>query len=49
MGVYDNGELLGISYEECAESILVLYHISSVLQAKLEVLLVRLGQEGYSV
>mgnify|MGYP000970965221 CR=1 FL=1 len=28
VGVHDNGELIGISYEECAETILVLYHIS---------------------
>lgn len=49
VGVHDNGELIGITYEECAQSLHVLYHISSVLQAKLEVMLVRLGIEGYSV
>lgn len=49
VGVHDNGELIGISYEDCAETVLVLFHISNVLQAKLEVLLVRLGIEGYSV
>lgn len=49
MGVHDNGELIGITYEECAQSLHVLFHIASVLQAKLEVMLVRLGIEGYSV
>ena len=47
--MHDNGELIGITYEECAETLLVLFYISTFLQAKLQVTLVRLGYEGYSV
>lgn len=49
VGVHDNGEMIGIGFDECFETILVLYHMARVLQAKLEVILVRLGTEGYSV
>ena len=47
--MHDNGEMIGITHEECCETLLVLYHISTVLHAKLEVTLGRLGYEGYSV
>ena len=49
IGVHDNGERIGVTYEECAETILVLFHIAKVLDAQIEILDVRLGTEGYSV
>ena len=49
VGVHDNGEMIGIEYEEAVKTILVLFHMSNELGAKLEVILVRLGYEGYSV
>lgn len=49
VGVHDNGELIGIEYEEIIYTMLALFHMSQILQAKLEVILVRLGAEGYNV
>lgn len=49
VGVHDNGEMIGIDFDECFETILVLYHMSKQLNATLEVMLVRLGTVGYSV
>lgn len=49
VGVHDNGELIGIEYEEAIYTMLALFHMSHMLQAKLEVMLVRLGSEGYNV
>ena len=31
IGVHDNGERIGVTYEECAETILVLYHMAKML------------------
>jgi len=49
IGVHDNGQLIGIEQEEIFETMLVLFHIATSLEATLEVCQVRLGQEGYSV
>ena len=49
IGVHDNGERIGITYEQCAETILALYHMSQSLAAKLQIEAVSLGTEGYSV
>jgi len=35
IGVHDNGERIGISYEECAETLLVLFHMAQSLEAEL--------------
>lgn len=31
VGVHDNGEMIGIGFDECFETILVLYHMAKVL------------------
>ena len=49
IGVHDNGQVVGIEQEEIFETMLVLFHIATQLEATLEVCLVRLGPEGYSV
>ena len=49
IGVHDDGDLVGITQEECGHSILALYHMSNKLGATLEVLQVRLGSYGYNV
>ena len=49
LGVHDNGEVIGIEQEEIFESVLVLFHISSQIEAALDITKVRLGPEGYSV
>ena len=49
MGVADDGQVIGIEQEEIFESMLVLFHIATELEAKLEVQQVRLGTEGYNV
>ena len=41
--------MIGIDFDQCFETILVLYHMAKVLQAKLEVIQVRLGTVGYNV
>ena len=45
IGVHDNGELVGVTIEKCAESIIVLYHMAKSLGACIEVTKVRLGTE----
>ena len=47
--MHDNGELIGITYEECECSLLVLFHMAKSIKAEIEVTLVRLGIEGYNV
>ena len=49
IGVHDNGQVIGIEQEEIFETMLVLFHIATQLEATLEVCQVRLGKEGYSV
>ena len=49
LGVHDNGEVVGIEQEEIFESVLVLFHISSQIEAALDITKVRLGPDGYSV
>jgi len=49
IGVHDNGELIGIEYEEAVYTMLALFHMSKMLEAELEVMLVRLGSYGYNV
>lgn len=49
IGVHDNGQVIGIEQEEIFETMLVLFHIATQLEATLEVCLVRLGPEGYSI
>ena len=49
IGVHDNGERIGITYEECAESLLVVYHMAMELDAEVELVEVRLGTLGYSL
>lgn len=50
LGVCDGGEMVGIEPQEMLESMIVLFHIATQLQATLEIIDVRLGQEeGYSV
>ena len=49
IGVYDDGVLVGVSEDECQESIIVLYFMAKSISATLEVTLVRLGQELYNV
>jgi hypothetical protein len=49
IGVHDNGELIGIEYEEAVYTMLALFHMSKILEAELEVMLVRLGSYGYNV
>ena len=41
--------MIGIEQEEIFETMLVLFHIATQLEATLEVCLVRLGPEGYSI
>lgn len=40
---------MGVEYEECVNTVLVLFHMAGTLEATLDVILVRLGYEGYSV
>ena len=47
--MHDNGERIGITYEECAESLLVVFHMAKELEAELELIEVRLGTVGYSL
>ena len=50
VGICDNGTMVGIGQEDILESLIVLFHIASQLEATLEVNEVRLGQdEGYSI
>ena len=49
VGVHDNGQMIGIDQEEVLETMIVLFHIATQLEAELEVCQVRLGPEGYSV
>lgn len=49
IGVHDDGDLVGITQEECAASILALFHMTRTLGAQLDVTQVRLGSYGYSV
>lgn len=49
IGVHDNGELIGIEYEEVVYTMVALFHMASMLEAELEVMKVRLGWEGYNV
>ena len=47
--MHDDGELIGVEYDECAQSILVLYHMAKSLAASIEITKVRLGWVGYNV
>ena len=47
--MHDDGELIGVEYDECAQSILVIFHMAKSLGATAEVTLVRLGWVGYNV
>lgn len=49
VGVHDDGDLMGVSIEQIVETMMVLFHMASTLNATLEVVLVRLGYEGYNV
>ena len=49
IGVHDNGEMIGIEYEDCVNTIVVIFYMAQTLEAKLDVELVRLGYEGYNV
>lgn len=49
IGVHDNGKMIGIEQEEILETMIVLFHICTQLEAKLEICKVRLGTRGYSV
>lgn len=46
VGVHDNGQVIGIEQEEIFETMLVLFHIATEIEATLEVCQVRLGPEG---
>ena len=43
IGVYDDGVLVGVSEDECQESIIVLYFMATPISATLQVTKVRLG------
>lgn len=43
IGVYDDGVLVGVSEDECQESIIVLYFMATSISATLKVTKVRLG------
>ena len=49
IGVHDNGEMIGIEYEDAVNTILVLFYMAGTIEAKLEIELVRIGFEGYNV
>ena len=49
IGVHDSGKMIGIEQEEILETMIVLFHICTQLEAKLEICKVRLGTRGYSV
>ena len=35
IGVYDNGDLIGITEEQCIESIMVLYYMARSIEAEI--------------
>ena len=50
IGVHDDGEMIGIEYEDLVKTIMVLFYISSTIPAKLEATKVRFGTtpDGYN-
>lgn len=48
VGVMDNGQVLGITDEECLETLIVLYHVSQRLDAEMSMVKMRIGMEGSS-
>ena len=47
--MYDNGDLIGITEEQCIESIMVLYYMARSIEAEIKVTKVRLGRDEYNV
>ena len=48
LGVHDNGELVGIDFEEMFETLIHLFHIASNLSAILAIDEIRFGTVGYN-